>query len=749
MSTNDFTLVAKVKKCRASWTTFEAGTLRILPSSRLDIGLTQEPDYKFAGTALETCGHLPQNTAFEATAHIERHPKWGDQVVIDEWHPIGDGADWMYKVASELSGVGAATIDKLRTNVGAGLVDLLNTPGSRDKLVAAGVGPKQATTITAWWHNTGPWHRDLIKGLRRAHVPSPVRQAIEEHLHGTRAWGAYVEMTHDLHGGTMLVPANPFAWCAYRPDRDKDHDEPLRVIDRFSLDMANACAEAWGVPAAAPDRIIATMVGVLEEAARQDGHSCLPTPLLLSKVCMKLGLSLRTDLSQCLASAAQQRFVVIDRRYVYLPRLHKAEQQVAEGVLSRLSLPARTPPPAPPHLNDEQQQAFRAAWEHGVMVLTAPPGRGKSETVVAIANALASEGEQALLVAPTGRAAVRLTELAVKNDVPLALEPGTIQRKLLGPRAVTLEGSGTSVIEESSMCDVETFGAALTELPPSWRVVIVGDADQLPSVGPGNVLGNLIESERVPVLRLEHNWRSESAHLADSIDRIRRGEMPEDGEGFQHIILPSSVFSAPTAIDRTIVTILNELSDKYNQPPEDILILTPRSKANNPSDTKLTTAAQALNQRLRPLFNPRSLSAPKWQKFCKGDKVLHRKNEYLSLGRFNGEQGVVIDVDNSGRVVVAYPDGQTTYSADEAGEYLLFNFAGTVHRNQGGEADVVLFLLRKTDSWLVQRRLIYTAVSRAKRCCVVLAEPGALKAGIDNITSTRRKDLLRERLQEG
>lgn len=293
------------------------------------------------------------------------------------------------------------------------------------------------------------------------------------------------------------------------------------------------------------------------------------------------------------------------------------------------------------------------------------------------------------------------------------------------------------------MLDVEVAAAALRRLPPNAHLVFVGDSDQLPSVGPGTVLRDLIASGQVPAVELTRNYRVETADLAGAVDAVRTGEIPDKGPHFTAREVPPHVFQSSEGTIGLIQQALRWLAGQYQVPAEEVLILVPRSSRG----PNLHTAAENLNPPLRRLLNPAAARLEPHQ-LGSGDRVLHRKNVYDPLFRFNGDRGTVRQVARDGEVVVDFPDRSTTYSAEQAREYLVLAFASTVHRAQGGEADVVLVLLRNSDTdLLLQRRLVYTAISRSRRACLVLTEPGAFQKALRNTREERRHGNLVSRLR--
>lgn len=722
-------------KIRYSTESFSAGDFRLSRQTQ-----RERPDLPHS-MRFRYRGHFPEGTVIVSGLWPVPDPKRGEQLVVERVVDCEAEADWLYRMMGELPHVGQVTISKLRGRFAASVLDVLDRPQAVS-LLSEVIPSSRAAAIVTWWRQLGPWVREVERGMRTAGFPGPTRAATEAYLREHGLWGRCVEVALDLDGHTMTVPADPFCWARLRRDRDRDAGEPLRVVDGVSLERADRFAVACGVPASAPDRVTANAVALLEEAASA-GHVCLPTdgPAGLAKdLRRKLRVDGDVQLRPILDQAVDAGEIVIDEATssVYLPRLYVAERAVASGVLARLAV--ATPgqvPEAPSGLSGEQAQGFQRAFTHHLSILTGPPGRGKSRTVVAIADAVQRSGLSVLLTAPTGRAAVRLKELAQVEGIQLDVEPGTVHRLLLARRE-PVGPRGLLVGEEAAMLDIGVAGQAFERLPRGWRVVLVGDSDQLAPVGPGRVLSDLVGSGLVPVTELSRNYRTDVDGLARAVDDIRVGQRPQNAAGFELRVTPGDRFATPETALRTVTDAVNELADITGSRAIDVLVVAPHAK---PGPNRHTSAGN-LNAPLRAVLSPGSAEL-RTDQLGVGDKVVHRRNDY-SLGRFNGEHGVVDAVSPSGDVVVAYPDGTTVYDADQARDLLRLAFVSTVHRAQGGEADGVLVLLRTSDaSMLLRRRLIYTAVSRARRHCLVLAEPGVFERALaDTRDDTRHGNLL-------
>lgn len=389
-----------------------------------------------------------------------------------------------------------------------------------------------------------------------------------------------------------------------------------------------------------------------------------------------------------------------------------------------------------------QKEAVRTALSSGVMVLTGGPGTGKTTTVRGIIRAYQSAGCRILLAAPTGKAAKRLSETT-------GMEAATIHRLLeYSPKAGfqrnwknPLEGD-VIIVDECSMVDILLFYNLLKAVPESMSLILVGDADQLPSVGAGNVLNDVIRSGAVPVVRLSRIFRqAQGSRIITNAHRINKGE-PIDIRGGKD----SDFFFSPQGTDEavvdTIVRFCTESLPRYYHVDmfRDIQVLSPMRKG--PCGTL------NLNHVLQEAMNP---SGPCLKKggtmFRLGDKVMHIKNNY-DKGVFNGDSGVVCAVNKEDRELeVDYDGRKVSYDTDDMDE-LVLAYAATIHKSQGSEYPIVVMPVTMGHYVMLQRNLLYTGVTRAKNIIVLVGDRRAVAHAIRNETTTSRNTLLAERITQ-
>ena len=440
-----------------------------------------------------------------------------------------------------------------------------------------------------------------------------------------------------------------------------------------------------------------------------------------------------------------------DQTAIYLPPFYYSEI----GVQSRLQKIAETAAACsageqmtvqPDIEYDETQlRAIRTAADSKVMVLTGGPGPGKSTATMGIIRAFS--GRNILLCAPTGRAAKRLSEVTgmEAKTIHRLLEfkpPEGYKRKEDNP----LEGD-VLIVDECSMVDVILMNALLRAVPDTMRLILVGDVDQLPSVGAGNVLRDIIDSGVFPVVTLTKIFRqAASSRIITNAHRINRGEYP-DLSNSRDTDFFFQASEDPEAAARTIVDLVKErLPGFFHVSPQAIQVLTPMQRG--------AVGAVSLSQLLQVALNPPA-ALPQGNEptelrrggctFRPGDKVMQIRNDY-DKEVFNGDIGVIENIDPAERTLVIRFDSRSVeYDASELDEIVLA-YATTVHKAQGAEYPIVVIPVMMTHYTMLQRNLLYTGVTRAKKALVLVGQKKAVGCCIRNVAVSRRNTLLAERL---
>lgn len=441
--------------------------------------------------------------------------------------------------------------------------------------------------------------------------------------------------------------------------------------------------------------------------------------------------------------------------WLFLKPLFLAEAGVARGIqqlqrglhpLQKINVPAAlewVEKRMKLKLADRQRAAIEAATREKVLVITGGPGVGKTTIVRGMLEIFSAKGKVCELCAPTGRAAKRLSEATGRKARTihrmLEFEPhaGGFRRNRDHPLELDL-----LVVDESSMVDISLMNHLLRAVPPNACVVFVGDVDQLPSVGPGSVLADLIASDVVPVVRLTEIFRqAEQSWIVRAAHAVNHGEEPAsapDGAGdffFMEVNEPATI------IDRIITMVRERIPKRFGLDPlRDVQVLSPMNKTD--------LGVIALNQRLQQVMNPQhgQKEVQKYgQLYREGDKVMQIKNNY-DKDVFNGDIGRITkmqDVDHE--LLVEFDGREVSYDYDEVDE-LTLAYCTTIHKSQGGEYPAVVIPLHTQHFVLLQRNLLYTGITRGRKLVVLVGSRRALQLAIDRQDTARRCSLLRQRL---
>jgi exodeoxyribonuclease V alpha subunit len=567
------------------------------------------------------------------------------------------------------------------------------------------------------------------------------------------AWIA-AEPTYEV--ASLIVPAGLDARVAGRivdllgppaPRLLRDDPWQLLAVPGVTPPEADRVARSAlpGVTRDDPRRARALVGWVLGRHAR-DGHTLSPRDAVADSL-----VEFGSGDAQAAITAALESGAVLeaDDGMVGLARYAEAEDGIAQGIarLAATAEPIKAPKRKTASLDEAQQAAVAAALQGGVTVLTGGPGTGKSRTVATLVRLAEAAGRSVALAAPTGRAAKRLEELC---DTPAS----TLHR-LLGaqPRqsgeGVTFDGGfarneewpldqDVVVVDEASMLDVELADALLSACADGTHLVFVGDAAQLPSIGPGRVLGDLIDSGTVPVTELTTLYRqAEGGTIARLAIAVRQGELaPVDDPTREVVIVPAR--GSADAAHRVVQLVTDSIPRALGIPADQIQVVTPVHRG--PAGT------QELNKALKARLNPGSGK----RRFDPGDRVVATANhlEAEPFGYANGEVGMVDDVDRDGVVTAAFASGPAEVKGKALGD-LLHGWAITVHRAQGSEFPAVVVVLPPEAGGLMSRPLVYTALTRAQRhLSIVHAAGPAVARAVRQVGAIPRRTRLIPLLHE-
>ena len=389
--------------------------------------------------------------------------------------------------------------------------------------------------------------------------------------------------------------------------------------------------------------------------------------------------------------------------------------------------------------DDIQIAAIGQAVKSKFMVLTGGPGTGKTTTTLGIIAALESLGQSILLAAPTGRAAKRMSEATGK-------EAKTIHRLLeynpaegYGRNEENPLQGGVLIVDESSMIDVILMNSLMKAVPSHMKVILVGDIDQLPSVGAGNVLRDIIDSDVVPVVRLTRIFRqAQSSRIITNAHKINQGVFPDISNGKDADFFFIKQEDPELAAKEIVNIVKNRIPKAYHYSTNDIQVLAPMQRS--------VVGATNLNIILQEAINPEGDSLSRGGfKYRKGDRIMQIRNNY-DKEVFNGDIGYVKEVNLEERTLTAIYEGRSVEYEDSELDELTLAYATTIHKSQGSEYPVVVIPLLMTHFVMLQRNLIYTGITRAKKICIIVGTTKALAYSVHNMVVLKRNTKLKERL---
>ncbi len=702
---------------------------------RLDVGLEK---------SVTVVGCLPfasPGEGLEAVGVWERHPSHGEQFRAQTARrslPSGERQIYEYLASGAVKGIGAATATLILDKFGADALRVLSEEPARLAEVK-GISARKA--------------REFSETFRRQ---SGVR-ALMEFLSANALRPEYAMRLYRVYGDNALelVKSNPYLLSTER------------IGGRF--DEADALALSLGFEDDSPERISAAIIYEMRYNLL-NGHSFLPREKLVAATAQLIGVR-EEAAEECLDMLEETEDVVMDTvagvNAVYLRSLYEAERGVAEklsAMAQRVFRPRVDTEALCAELSRKQgidysprqRQAIALAAERQVLAITGGPGTGKTTVVRGVLELFDALKLDVVLCAPTGRAAQRMTELT-------GAEAYTIHR-LLGAGWAEEGDSvvfrrdeddplrcGAVILDECSMVDITLMHALLRALPRDCRLILVGDADQLPSVGPGSVLLDILRSNAVAAVRLDKIFRQQKESLIiRNAHRINAGEVLDLREN------KGDFFFLQRGVGERIRGTVTELCASrlprgMGFDPMEIQVLSP---------TRLgESGTRALNAALQAALNPPAADKPEKvfgeTVFRQGDRVMQIRNNYDIIwtkegvsgsGVFNGDVGRVLSVDGENQLLWIDFDGKLVpYGFEQLGE-LELAYAVTVHKSQGSEYPAVVLALGRMPPRLVSRDLLYTAVTRARRLLVVVGDAAVFQAMVDNARRSRRYSGLRARL---
>ena len=670
-------------------------------------------------------------------------PKYGRQfkaTMCERSMPETESEISAYLGSGVIKGLGPAIAKKIVKQFGTEALDIIDND-CMQLTVIKGITSDKALYISNEYHKiTGV--NEVIKFLGEYNFGP---------AHAISVWSAFE------HDSIKQIKTNPYILCTSGIDID------FRSVDRMAADL--------GFDAENSDRVRAGIVYVLHENANA-GHTCLPTEKLRESVCDNLGIE-RRQFESCLDDCEEKDWVVRitlgKREFVYLPEYYLAETYIAK----KLAFMLRTSAQYEKDYSDEirevefseniqyedlQRAAISACLTGSVFILTGGPGTGKTTTLNGVIKILKAQKKRILLCAPTGRAAKRMSDLTGEpaRTIHRLLEVDfTAKGELKFKRNETNPLPADVVIaDEMSMVDALLMCSLVRAIKPTSKFIMVGDSNQLPSVGAGNVLKDLIASHYIPSVELKEIFRQAAQSLiVTNAHRIVNGEFPVLDDRQNDFFFMNKSLESDIA-ELVIQLAKQRLPDTYGfSPIDDIQVLCP---------TKMGMAGtKELNKQLQSALNPPSQNKAELKFFDvifrTGDKVMQTKNDYDVLwtknnekgsGIFNGDIGIIRSVDRFSQNVTIDFEGRVAIYTSEMLRRLEHAYAITIHKSQGSEYDAVIIPITAFTHNLLYRNLLYTGVTRAKKMIIVIGTKELVKTMVDNNRKMLRYSLLRPLLEK-
>lgn len=691
-------------------------------------------------TAVGTLSDISAGEEIELTGVWGTHEVFGRQFRISACQrslPDTTAKLYRYLASGAIKGIGPKTAMKIIEKFGERSFEILESDPVRLASIS-GISKQKAVDISAEFNRQYSMRKIMIE-LENAGI-SPVECAAIYKYFGMNA--------------VKIIKDNPYILCG--------------TINGFSFERTEKLAADMGLSPLASYRNEAGILHIIRHNL-YNGHTCIPVKKMPAPCEALLGIDEKTTIEAIEGLLSQKRLVSYymgEEDFLFLPEIYFAEQAIAQ----RMKTILRFPPSAIQNIENDierteemngmffaekQKEAIITAANKGLLILTGGPGTGKTTAVKGIIDVFERKRVEVVLCAPTGRAAKRLSEVTGREAKTihrlLEVEWDSHDTPVFRRDAEDPLQCGAIIIDEMSMVDTELFAALLDALPMGCRIIIVGDSDQLPSVGPGNVLNDLINAGILPVVCLTEIFRqAQKSLIVMNAHRIIAGEMPclgvNDSDFF--FMRREDVFSTS---DTILQLISKRLPDAYGFSAfDDIQILCPSRKGD--------LGTVNLNRRLQAVLNPpdrtkNELKTSGGRIFREGDRVMQIKNNYdipwqkgseEGEGVFNGDIGILKKINYAaGTMKILFDDREANYPSDNLAE-LELAYAITVHKSQGSEYPAVIMPVLDCPPMLTYRNLLYTGVTRARKIMILVGNEDKIFAMASNNKQTKRYSALKE-----
>ncbi|MDO4562487.1 MAG: ATP-dependent RecD-like DNA helicase [Clostridia bacterium] len=698
----------------------------------------------FEGTLITAVGKMPFVCAGETvrlTGSWTTHPDYGEQFsVVSVQHTLPETSEaiYTYLASGIISGIRSATARKIVDTFGDETFDIIRTnPLALTKV--KGISPKRAQKISESFL---------------------LRQEASQTVMFFQQFGISPTLSLKIHNryGQLaidIVRENPFILC----------DD----IEGIGFKTADKIAVSMGISPTHPARICGGIKYALSSAV-QNGHTCYPREPLIPYCASLLGCEL-FDIENAITQMLLEGHLIVSEDMCYLPLFYNMEIAAAERLVRlAMSHPIEIPNAdalikctcrdCSVELSSEQERAVRAGIENGVLVITGGPGTGKTTIINVLLKIMTNASLHVSLAAPTGKAAKRMSETC-------GCEAKTLHRLL---EVDMNDGTGTVfarneenpldadavIVDEMSMVDITILASLLRAMRSGSRLIMVGDVDQLPSVGAGNVLRDIIGSEVFPIVRLCEVFRqARESLIVTNAHRINNGEMPILSERAKDFFFLSRCAADTAATVTELASVRLPRTYDYST-LWDLQVLCPSRKG--------AYGVESLNARLQEVLNPpaedKEEKGGELSRFREGDKVIQIKNNYDILwtkkdgsdeghGIYNGDIGVIAAISNRDHLMrVEFEDERIVEYDFAETDNLELAYALTVHKSQGCEFRAVIIPVSPTAPMLMVRNLLYTAITRAREMVVLVGSEDTIRRMVDNNRITDRYSMLKRRFED-
>jgi exodeoxyribonuclease V alpha subunit len=689
-------------------------------------------------TAVGICPQIKAGAHVTVSGHFTAHPKFGRQFTvqnISETPPSTSAGIERYLSSGLIAGIGKRTAERIVNEFGTDALKVIRSEPSRIAALS-GVGKKRAESLQAAL-------------LERTEFDEIMQFLVEHQISPTLSAKIYQRFQSRT---LQVLKSDPYLLA--------------REVRGIGFHTADSIALNLGIAPDSPLRLKAGIYGALTQAS-DEGHCYLPERVLLERAQLLLGLEETPDLGEQLTELISSNTLVAYGGGIFLKHFDAAESFVAQSISARTS-----PKQQPDQNNNLYQQAIKEAEEtlnltlsseqryavqlatiFPLMIITGGPGCGKTTMVKALTLLFEKAGMSFALAAPTGKAAQRLSQIcgAPSSTIHRLLKYDPMTKDFVFNSNNPLPYDAL-IVDEASMIDILLAKDLFAALPTSCSLILVGDKDQLPSVGPGRVFSDLIRSPYVKTIQLSQLFRRTAESRINSVAHlINVGQVPEiptpDGvtKSDAYMIEKRDMAEAAALIESLVS---DQIPTKFGYSGSEIAVLTPTNRG--PLGT--IELNKKLQERLNSSNKHSALTMLDFAEtsFRVGDRVCQRVNNYKidPSGVFNGDLGVITAIDkDEGVVTVELWDGRLiNYSRGELGQ-LALAYAVTVHRSQGMEVPCVVLAIDDSHFTLLERQLIYTGVTRAKKLLIVVGSKRALNIATKRTQTRKRCTLLLERIE--